>query len=251
MMAGRRRLHRAWSWVAPTQRTDFHVDPYEEWFYQLKGNMHVNLMTDGGPRTVHIREGETWLLPRQHAALAAAAGGRLDRPGHRAGPRGGHAGEVPVVLPELQPRSCTRSSCRSATSSPTCRRCSRRSTTTSKPAPARTAAPCTREGLRPAPRGPADRRPHPLRAEGLAGPAGVRRSRLAVAADRLRARRDDHGRRDGVPPDRRRLLGRRRSGWPTWTPTAWPCRWSRRRRCSSATTARPTRRSRSPGSSTI
>ncbi|MDG4830579.1 3-hydroxyanthranilate 3,4-dioxygenase [Solwaraspora sp. WMMD1047] len=48
----------------PNQRTDFHVDPYEEWFYQLKGNMHVNLITEDGPKTVHIREGEVWLLPR-------------------------------------------------------------------------------------------------------------------------------------------------------------------------------------------
>ena len=48
----------------PNARTDFHVDPYEEWFYQLRGNMHVNLMTDDGPQTVHIREGDTWLLPR-------------------------------------------------------------------------------------------------------------------------------------------------------------------------------------------
>jgi 3-hydroxyanthranilate 3,4-dioxygenase len=47
----------------PNQRTDFHVDPYEEWFHQLKGNMHVNVITDDGPRTVHVREGETWLLP--------------------------------------------------------------------------------------------------------------------------------------------------------------------------------------------
>jgi len=48
----------------PNARTDFHVDPYEEWFYQLRGNMHVNLMTDDGPQTVHTREGDTWLLPR-------------------------------------------------------------------------------------------------------------------------------------------------------------------------------------------
>lgn len=42
----------------PNQRTDFHVDPYEEWFYQIKGSMHVNVMTDGGQRTVHVREGD-------------------------------------------------------------------------------------------------------------------------------------------------------------------------------------------------
>jgi 3-hydroxyanthranilate 3,4-dioxygenase len=47
----------------PNARTDFHVDPYEEWFYQLKGNMHVNVHVDGETRPVHIREGETWLLP--------------------------------------------------------------------------------------------------------------------------------------------------------------------------------------------
>jgi len=47
----------------PNQRQDYHVDPYEEWFYQIKGNMHVNVIDEGRPRTVHIREGETWLLP--------------------------------------------------------------------------------------------------------------------------------------------------------------------------------------------
>jgi 3-hydroxyanthranilate 3,4-dioxygenase len=47
----------------PNQRQDYHVDPYEEWFYQLKGNMHVNVIDEGRPRTIHIREGETWLLP--------------------------------------------------------------------------------------------------------------------------------------------------------------------------------------------
>ena len=48
----------------PNQRTDFHVDPYEEWFHQVKGSMHVNVMTEDGPRKVEINEGETWLLPR-------------------------------------------------------------------------------------------------------------------------------------------------------------------------------------------
>jgi 3-hydroxyanthranilate 3,4-dioxygenase len=47
----------------PNARTDFHVDPYEEWFYQLKGNIHVELMVAGEARTVQIHEGETWLLP--------------------------------------------------------------------------------------------------------------------------------------------------------------------------------------------
>jgi 3-hydroxyanthranilate 3,4-dioxygenase len=48
----------------PNQRTDYHVDPYEEYFYQIKGNMHVKVMTSGGPQDVHIREGSMWMLPR-------------------------------------------------------------------------------------------------------------------------------------------------------------------------------------------
>ena len=48
----------------PNQRTDFHVDPYEEFFYQIKGTMHVDVMTDDGPRRVDINEGEMWVLPR-------------------------------------------------------------------------------------------------------------------------------------------------------------------------------------------
>lgn len=47
----------------PNARTDFHIDPYEELFYQVRGNMHVNVMTPGGPETVHVREGQMWLLP--------------------------------------------------------------------------------------------------------------------------------------------------------------------------------------------
>lgn len=47
----------------PNQRTDFHIDPYEEFFYQIKGNMHVKTMVDGRPEDVHIREGQMWLLP--------------------------------------------------------------------------------------------------------------------------------------------------------------------------------------------
>lgn len=48
----------------PNERTDYHVDPYEEVFYQVVGTMHVNLMTDDGPQTVTIGPGEMWVLPR-------------------------------------------------------------------------------------------------------------------------------------------------------------------------------------------
>lgn len=60
----------------PNDRTDFHVDPYEEWFYQLKGNMHVNVVVDGKVERVDIREGETWLLPGNtpHSPIRPEAG---------------------------------------------------------------------------------------------------------------------------------------------------------------------------------
>lgn len=48
----------------PNQRTDYHVDPYEEYFYQIKGNMHVKVMKPDGPEDVHITEGSMWVLPR-------------------------------------------------------------------------------------------------------------------------------------------------------------------------------------------
>ena len=47
----------------PNARTDYHVDPYEEWFYQLEGAMHVDLMVDGKPETVEISADQNWLLP--------------------------------------------------------------------------------------------------------------------------------------------------------------------------------------------
>ena len=48
----------------PNQRTDYHVDPYEELFFQIRGDMHVNVMTDDGPDRVEIHAGEMWVLPR-------------------------------------------------------------------------------------------------------------------------------------------------------------------------------------------
>lgn len=47
----------------PNQRTDYHVDPFEEFFYQVRGNMHVKTMVDDRPQDVHINEGEMWVLP--------------------------------------------------------------------------------------------------------------------------------------------------------------------------------------------
>lgn len=50
----------------PNTRNDYHVNPTEELFYQLKGDVAVRIRPlDGSkPRDVIIREGETYLLPR-------------------------------------------------------------------------------------------------------------------------------------------------------------------------------------------
>lgn len=47
----------------PNQRTDFHDDPVEEFFYQLKGDMVLKVVDDGKHYDVPIRQGEIFLLP--------------------------------------------------------------------------------------------------------------------------------------------------------------------------------------------
>ena len=47
----------------PNVRTDYHDDPYEEFFYQLKGNMVLKVVEDGKLRDVPIDEGGVLLLP--------------------------------------------------------------------------------------------------------------------------------------------------------------------------------------------
>ncbi|MBN8847807.1 MULTISPECIES: 3-hydroxyanthranilate 3,4-dioxygenase [unclassified Sphingomonas] len=47
----------------PNQRTDYHVDPLEEFFYQMQGDMILRLWIDGKPEDMPIREGEIFLLP--------------------------------------------------------------------------------------------------------------------------------------------------------------------------------------------
>lgn len=56
--------------TGPNTRNDYHVNPTEELFYQLKGDIVVRIrpsIHEGGedkPRDVVIREGEMWLCPR-------------------------------------------------------------------------------------------------------------------------------------------------------------------------------------------
>lgn len=47
----------------PNQRVDFHDDPAEEFFYQLKGDMVLKIAENGKLYDVPIREGEVFLLP--------------------------------------------------------------------------------------------------------------------------------------------------------------------------------------------
>ncbi|AMA73460.1 3-hydroxyanthranilate 3,4-dioxygenase [Aneurinibacillus thermoaerophilus] len=48
----------------PNKRRDFHVDPSEEVFYQIKGDCYVEVMNSEGKReVVTVKEGEMFLLP--------------------------------------------------------------------------------------------------------------------------------------------------------------------------------------------
>jgi 3-hydroxyanthranilate 3,4-dioxygenase len=47
----------------PSSRSDYHVDAYEEVFYQLKGDVVIRVIEDGKRRDILLREGEIFLLP--------------------------------------------------------------------------------------------------------------------------------------------------------------------------------------------
>ena len=47
----------------PNQRVDFHDDPVEEFFYQLKGDMVLKIAEDGKIYDIPIKEGEVFMLP--------------------------------------------------------------------------------------------------------------------------------------------------------------------------------------------
>ena len=47
----------------PNQRVDFHDDPVEEFFYQIKGDMVLKIADEGFIYDVPIRAGEVFMLP--------------------------------------------------------------------------------------------------------------------------------------------------------------------------------------------
>lgn len=47
----------------PNQRKDYHLDPGEEFFYQLEGDIVLKVVEEGTHRDIPIREGEVLLLP--------------------------------------------------------------------------------------------------------------------------------------------------------------------------------------------
>jgi 3-hydroxyanthranilate 3,4-dioxygenase len=47
----------------PNHRTDYHDDPFEELFYQLRGNAFLYLLVEGKRERVELREGDIFLLP--------------------------------------------------------------------------------------------------------------------------------------------------------------------------------------------
>ncbi len=47
----------------PNQRSDYHVNPTQELFYQVEGDIVLRVMEDGKPREIPIRQGDLFLLP--------------------------------------------------------------------------------------------------------------------------------------------------------------------------------------------
>jgi 3-hydroxyanthranilate 3,4-dioxygenase len=76
----------------PNSRQDYHLDPGQEFFYQLEGDIVLKTMQDGRPTNVPIRQGEVLLLPanvphapQRPANTVGLVVERQRRPGERDG----------------------------------------------------------------------------------------------------------------------------------------------------------------------
>jgi 3-hydroxyanthranilate 3,4-dioxygenase len=47
----------------PNARKDYHYNETEEWFYQLEGNITVNIQENGEVVPVHLGPGDMFLCP--------------------------------------------------------------------------------------------------------------------------------------------------------------------------------------------
>src|SRR5438876_6268998 len=47
----------------PNARSDYHVNPGEELFYQVEGDIVLKIIEDGRPRELPIKQGDIFLLP--------------------------------------------------------------------------------------------------------------------------------------------------------------------------------------------
>lgn len=47
----------------PNERSDYHIDPGEEFFYQIEGELVLKVIDEGQPKDIHIKAGEIFLLP--------------------------------------------------------------------------------------------------------------------------------------------------------------------------------------------
>lgn len=49
--------------AGPNARKDYHYNETDEWFFQLEGEITVNIQEDGKPRAIHLGPGDMFLCP--------------------------------------------------------------------------------------------------------------------------------------------------------------------------------------------
>src|SRR5256886_17696836 len=60
----------------PNQRSGYHDDPYEEFFYQVKGDASLHIMEGGQPGRIELKESAIFLMPAhlRHCSQRPEAG---------------------------------------------------------------------------------------------------------------------------------------------------------------------------------